>query len=157
MEKSEVRAIAERAGLRLLEKDSAGMSCMVKKRTSSNFFEQHYHCPAKKREIWSLLMVRAKRTTCWLDVLYDWSTSRTLGIGGGGDSQEPWFVVRGKDHSDKHIICGARVPSSCIVCLAWMQVKSTFTTNEPMPKNSGVYSEIPLSSARRSCDSSLIG
>ena len=55
-----------------------------------------------------------------------------LGIGGGGDSQEPWFVV-GKDLATNTLYVG-RVPSSCIVCHKLDASEIHFTTNEPMPK-----------------------
>ena len=56
MEKSEVRAIAERAGLATAKKKIQRESALLVKRTSNNF-EQ---LSASKKEIWSLLMVKSK-------------------------------------------------------------------------------------------------
>ena len=57
MEKSEVRAIAERAGLATAKKkDSTGI-CFIGEKNFKQFLSNYL--PAKK-EIWSLLMVKSK-------------------------------------------------------------------------------------------------
>lgn len=60
-----------------------------------------------------------------------------LGIGGGGDSQEPWFVV-GKDLATNTLYVGKG--SIILHCMpqAWMQVKSTLRRMNQCQKNSSV-------------------
>ena len=60
-----------------------------------------------------------------------------LGIGGGGDSQEPWFVV-GKDLATNTLYVGQGFHHPALYATSLDASEIHFTTNEPMPKNSSV-------------------
>ena len=56
-----------------------------------------------------------------------------LGIGGGGDSQEPWFVV-GKDLATNTLYVGQGFHHPALYATSLDASEIHFTTNEPMPK-----------------------
>lgn len=60
-----------------------------------------------------------------------------LGIGGGGDSQEPWFVV-GKDLATNTLYVGQGFHHPALYATSLMQVKSTLRRMNQCQKNSSV-------------------
>ena len=101
MEKSEVRAIAERAGLATAKKkDSTGI-CFIGEKNFKQFLSNYL--PAKKGNMVTL-DGEVKGQHAGL-MYYTIGQRQGLGIGGGGDSQEPWFVV-GKDLATNTLYVG---------------------------------------------------
>ena len=101
MEKSEVRAIAEKAHLATAKKkDSTGV-CFIGEKNFKQFLS-HY-LPARKGEMVTL-EGEAKGQHDGL-MYYTIGQRQGLGIGGGGKTQEPWFVV-GKDLATNTLYVG---------------------------------------------------
>lgn len=92
MEKSEVRAIAERANLATAKKkDSTGV-CFIGEKNFKQFLSSYL--PAKKGDMVTLDgEIKGQHDGL---MYYTIGQRQGLGIGGGKGSQEPWFVI-GKD------------------------------------------------------------
>lgn len=101
MEKPQVREIAEKAGLATAKKkDSTGI-CFIGEKNFKEFLG-HY-LPAKKGQMVTLDgEVKGEHSGL---MYYTIGQRQGLGIGGGGESQEPWFVV-GKDLSTNTLYVG---------------------------------------------------
>lgn len=101
MEKSEVRAIAEKAHLATAKKkDSTGV-CFIGEKNFKQFLS-HY-LPAQKGEMVTLEgEVKGQHDGL---MYYTIGQRQGLGIGGGGKTQEPWFVV-GKDLATNTLYVG---------------------------------------------------
>ena len=101
MEKSEVRAIAERAGLATAKKkDSTGV-CFIGEKNFKQFLSNYL--PAKKGNMVTLDgEVKGQHDGL---MYYTIGQRQGLGIGGGGATQEPWFVV-GKDLATNTLYVG---------------------------------------------------
>ena len=101
MEKSEVRAIAERAGLATAKKkDSTGV-CFIGEKNFKQFLGQYL--PAQPGKMVTL-DGEVKGDHDGL-MYYTIGQRQGLGIGGGGASQDPWFVV-GKDLTTNTLYVG---------------------------------------------------
>lgn len=101
MEKSKVRAIAEKAHLATAKKkDSTGV-CFIGEKNFKQFLS-HY-LPAQKGEMVTLEgEVKGQHDGL---MYYTIGQRQGLGIGGGGKTQEPWFVV-GKDLATNTLYVG---------------------------------------------------
>ncbi len=101
MEKSEVRAIAQRANLATAKKkDSTGV-CFIGEKNFKQFLS-HY-LPAQKGNMVTLDgEVKGQHDGL---MYYTIGQRQGLGIGGGGKTQEPWFVV-GKDLATNTLYVG---------------------------------------------------
>ena len=129
MEKSEVRAIAERAGLATAKKkDSTGI-CFIGEKNFKQFLSNYL--PAKKGNMVTL-DGEVKGQHAGL-MYYTIGQRQGLGIGGGGDSQEPWFVV-GKDLATNTLYVGQGFHHPALYATSLDASEIHFTTNEPMPK-----------------------
>ena len=129
MEKSEVRAIAERAGLATAKKkDSTGI-CFIGEKNFKQFLSNYL--PAKKGNMVTL-DGEVKGQHAGL-MYYTIGQRQGLGIGGGGDSQEPWFVV-GKDLATNTLYVGQGFHQPALYATSLDASEIHFTTNEPMPK-----------------------
>ncbi|NGS78718.1 tRNA 2-thiouridine(34) synthase MnmA, partial [Staphylococcus aureus] len=129
MEKSEVRAIAERAGLATAKKkDSTGI-CFIGEKNFKQFLSNYL--PAKKGNMVTL-DGEVKGQHAGL-VYYTIGQRQGLGIGGRGDSQEPWFVV-GKDLATNTLYVGQGFHHPALYATSLDASEIHFTTNEPMPK-----------------------
>ena len=129
MEKSEVRAIAERAGLATAKKkDSTGI-CFIGEKNFKQFLSNYL--PAKKGNMVTL-DGEVKGQHAGL-MYYTIGQRQGLGIGGGGDSQEPWFVV-GKDLATNTLYVGQGFHHPALYATSLDASQIHFTTNEPMPK-----------------------
>ncbi|XJS09789.1 tRNA 2-thiouridine(34) synthase MnmA [Aerococcaceae bacterium WGS1372] len=101
LQKSEVREIAERAGLATAKKkDSTGI-CFIGERNFKEFLSNYL--PNKPGKMVTL-NGEVKGDHSGL-MYYTIGQRQGLGIGGGGDSNEPWFVV-GKDIETQTLYVG---------------------------------------------------
>ena len=129
MEKSEVRAIAERAGLATAKKkDSTGI-CFIGEKNFKQFLSNYL--PAKKGNMVTL-DGEVKGQHAGL-MYYTIGQRQGLGIGGGGASQEPWFVV-GKDLATNTLYVGQGFHHPALSATSLDASEIHFTTNEDMPK-----------------------
>lgn len=125
MEKSEVRAIAERANLATAKKkDSTGV-CFIGEKNFKEFLSNYL--PAKPGKMVTL-DGEVKGNHDGL-MYYTIGQRQGLGIGGGGQTQEPWFVI-GKELTTNTLYVGQGFnhPSLFADKLTASQVH--FTTNE---------------------------
>lgn len=101
LQKKEVRAIAEKAGLATAKKkDSTGV-CFIGERNFSKFL--HEFLPAKSGLMKTVTgEVKGKHYGL---MNYTIGQRRGLGIGGNGQSNDPWFVI-GKDLSSNTLYVG---------------------------------------------------
>lgn len=128
MEKKEVRAIAERAGLATAKKkDSTGV-CFIGERNFKNFLS-HY-LPAKKGK----MVTPSGEVKGEHDGLmyYTIGQRQGLGIGGGGKTQEPWFVV-GKDLATNTLYVDQGFHNPALYATSLDASEIHFTTNEQKP------------------------
>ncbi len=101
MEKSEVRRIAEEAGLATAnKKDSTGI-CFIGERDFNAFLSEFL--PAKPGKMMTYDGEEMGEHAGLM--YYTIGQRRGLGIGGGKDSNEPWFVV-GKDQEENILYVG---------------------------------------------------
>ncbi|MCB5951971.1 tRNA 2-thiouridine(34) synthase MnmA [Enterococcus sp. BWT-B8] len=129
MEKSEVREIAERAGLATAKKkDSTGV-CFIGEKNFKEFLSNYL--PAKKGN-----MVtedgEIKGQHAGL-MYYTIGQRQGLGIGGGGTSQDPWFVI-GKELETNTLIVGQGFHHPTLYATRLDASAIHFTTNEEKPK-----------------------
>lgn len=129
MEKSEVRAIAERAGLATAKKkDSTGI-CFIGEKNFKQFLSNYL--PAKKGNMVTLDgEVMGQHAGL---MYYTIGQRQGLGIGGGGKTQEPWFVV-GKDLTTNTLYVGQGFNHPALYATSLEASEIHFTTNNEMPK-----------------------
>ncbi|MGO3114293.1 tRNA 2-thiouridine(34) synthase MnmA [Enterococcus pseudoavium] len=129
MQKPEVRAIAERAGLATAKKkDSTGV-CFIGEKNFKQFLSNYL--PAKKGKMVTL-DGEEKGTHDGL-MYYTIGQRQGLGIGGGGKTNDPWFVV-GKDLSTNTLYVGQGFHNEALYATSLDASEIHFTTNEDRPK-----------------------
>lgn len=129
MQKPEVRAIAERAGLATAKKkDSTGV-CFIGEKNFKQFLSNYL--PAKKGKMVTL-DGEEKGTHDGL-MYYTIGQRQGLGIGGGGKTNDPWFVV-GKDLSTNTLYVGQGFHHEALYATSLDASEIHFTTNEDQPK-----------------------
>ena len=129
MQKPEVRAIAERAGLATAKKkDSTGV-CFIGEKNFKQFLSNYL--PAKKGKMVTL-DGEEKGTHDGL-MYYTIGQRQGLGIGGGGKTNDPWFVV-GKDLSTNTLYVGQGFHHEALYATSLDASEIHFTTNEDRPK-----------------------
>ena len=129
MEKSEVRAIAERAGLATAKKkDSTGV-CFIGEKNFKEFLSNYL--PAKKGN----MVTEDGEIKGQHDGLmyYTIGQRQGLGIGGGGKTQEPWFVI-GKDLTTNTLYVGQGFHHEKLYATHLEASEVHFTVDTPMPK-----------------------
>ncbi len=129
MEKSEVRAIAERAGLATAKKkDSTGV-CFIGEKNFKEFLNNYL--PAKKGN----MVTEDGEIKGQHDGLmyYTIGQRQGLGIGGGGKTQEPWFVI-GKDLTTNTLYVGQGFHHEKLYATHLEASEVHFTVDTPMPK-----------------------
>jgi tRNA (5-methylaminomethyl-2-thiouridylate)-methyltransferase len=129
MEKSEVRAIAERAGLATAKKkDSTGV-CFIGEKNFKEFLSNYL--PAQKGNMVTLDgEVKGQHDGL---MYYTIGQRQGLGIGGGGKSSEPWFVV-GKELETNTLLVGQGFHHEALYADRLDASDIHFTTNEEKPK-----------------------
>lgn len=129
MEKSEVRAIAERAGLATAKKkDSTGV-CFIGEKNFKQFLSNYL--PAKKGNMVTLDgEIKGQHDGL---MYYTIGQRQGLGIGGGGATQEPWFVV-GKDLTTNTLYVGQGFHHPALYAEALEASQIHFTTNQDIPQ-----------------------
>lgn len=129
MEKSEVRAIAERAGLATAKKkDSTGV-CFIGEKNFKSFLSNYL--PAQKGN----MVTEDGEIKGQHDGLmyYTIGQRQGLGIGGGGKTQDPWFVI-GKDLATNTLYVGQGFHHPTLYATHLDASEIHFTTNEERPK-----------------------
>jgi tRNA-specific 2-thiouridylase len=129
MEKSEVRAIAERAGLATAKKkDSTGI-CFIGEKNFKQFLSNYL--PAKKGN----MVTEDGEIKGQHDGLmyYTIGQRQGLGIGGGGQSSEPWFVI-GKDLASNTLYVGQGFHHDKLYATHLDASEIHFTVDTPMPQ-----------------------
>ncbi|WP_311941834.1 tRNA 2-thiouridine(34) synthase MnmA [Enterococcus dongliensis] len=125
MQKPEVRAIAERAGLATAKKkDSTGV-CFIGEKNFKQFLSNYL--PAKKGKMVTL-EGEEKGTHDGL-MYYTIGQRQGLGIGGGGKTNDPWFVV-GKDLTTNTLYVGQGFHHEALYATSLDASEIHFTTNE---------------------------
>lgn len=129
MEKPEVRAIAEQAGLATAKKkDSTGV-CFIGEKNFKEFLG-HY-LPAQKGKMMTLDgEVKGEHDGL---MYYTIGQRQGLGIGGGGKTQEPWFVV-GKELTTNTLYVGQGFHHPALYASHLEATDIHFTTDESKPK-----------------------
>src|SRR5699024_9797468 len=128
IEKPKVREIAEKAGLATAKKkDSTGV-CFIGERNFKHFLSEYL--PAKKGKMVTLDgEVKGQHDGL---MYYTIGQRQGLGIGGGGKSQEPWFVV-GKDLATNTLFVGQGFDHPALYADRLDASDIHFTTNEAKP------------------------
>lgn len=129
LEKSEVRRIAEEAGLATAKKkDSTGI-CFIGEKNFTEFLTNYL--PAQSGDMMSLdgtkMGVHAGL------MYYTIGQRKGLGIGGGGQTDDPWFVV-GKDLETNTLYVGQGYHHERLYANSLLATDIRFTTEEKMPK-----------------------
>ncbi|MGY3725339.1 tRNA (5-methylaminomethyl-2-thiouridylate)-methyltransferase [Granulicatella balaenopterae] len=128
LEKSEVRKIAERADLATAKKkDSTGV-CFIGERNFNQFLSNYL--PAKPGKMVTL-DGEVKNDHAGL-MYYTIGQRQGLGIGGGGKSNEPWFVI-GKDLTTNTLYVGQGFHHENLYSDSLTATDIQFTTNEEKP------------------------
>ena len=129
LQKSEVREIAEKMELATAKKkDSTGV-CFIGERNFTQFLQNYLPAqPGKMQTLDGEVMGEHIGL-----MYYTIGQRQGLGIGGGGDSQEPWFVV-GKDLATNTLYVGQGFHHPALYATSLDASEIHFTTNEPMPK-----------------------
>lgn len=126
IEKKEVRAIAERAGLATAKKkDSTGI-CFIGERNFKEFLSQYLPAQPGNMETFG---GEVKGTH---DGLMYYTLGQRHGLGIGGDG-EPWFVL-GKDLARNVLYVGQGFENDKLYSDALTAVKLSFTTSEERPQ-----------------------
>lgn len=129
MEKKEVRAIAEKAGLATAKKkDSTGV-CFIGEKNFKKFLSEYL--PAKPGRMKTLDGVD-KGSHDGL-MYYTIGQRQGLGIGGGGENNEPWFVV-GKDLTTNTLYVGQGFHHPALYADSLKASEIHFTIDTPLPK-----------------------
>ncbi|MGX7329278.1 tRNA 2-thiouridine(34) synthase MnmA [Enterococcus bulliens] len=128
MEKKEVREIAERAGLATAKKkDSTGV-CFIGEKNFKQFLSNYL--PAKKGNMVTLDgEIKGQHDGL---MYYTIGQRQGLGIGGGGKTQEPWFVV-GKDLTTNTLYVGQGFHHEALYADRLEASEIHFTTDETKP------------------------
>lgn len=128
MEKPEVREIAEKAGLATAnKKDSTGI-CFIGEKNFKEFLG-HY-LPAQPGK---MLTVDGEEKGTHNGLMYYTIGQRQgLGIGGGGKTNDPWFVI-GKDLATNTLIVGQGFHHPLLYSTHLKASGIHFTTNEAKP------------------------
>ncbi|HJB23893.1 MAG TPA: tRNA 2-thiouridine(34) synthase MnmA [Candidatus Jeotgalibaca pullicola] len=128
MEKSEVRQIAEAAGLATAKKkDSTGI-CFIGEKNFKEFLSNYL--PATSG---SMMTVDGKKMGEHAGLMYYTIGQRKgLGIGGGGNTDDPWFVI-GKELETNTLIVGQGYHHERLYAEHLLATDIHFTTNEKMP------------------------
>ncbi|KAF1295598.1 tRNA 2-thiouridine(34) synthase MnmA [Enterococcus sp. JM4C] len=128
MEKSEVRAIAERANLATAKKkDSTGV-CFIGEKNFKQFLSNYL--PAKPGNMVTMEgEVKGQHDGL---MYYTIGQRQGLGIGGGGKTQEPWFVV-GKDLTTNTLYVGQGFHHEALYATSLAASEIHFTTNAEQP------------------------
>lgn len=129
MVKAEVREIAEKAGLATAKKkDSTGV-CFIGERNFKEFLS-HY-LPAKKGNMMTLDgKIKGQHDGL---MYYTIGQRQGLGIGGGGETQEPWFVI-GKDLATNTLYVGQGFHNPALYATSLDASEIHFTSNEAKAK-----------------------
>ena len=129
MDKSEVRRIAEEANLATAKKkDSTGV-CFIGEKNFKEFLGNYL--PAKRGNMVTLDgEVKGQHDGL---MYYTIGQRQGLGIGGGGSTQEPWFVV-GKDLESNTLYVGQGFNHPMLFADKLTASEIHFTTNEEKPK-----------------------
>ncbi|MFD2306441.1 tRNA 2-thiouridine(34) synthase MnmA [Enterococcus termitis] len=129
MEKSEVRAIAERANLATAKKkDSTGV-CFIGEKNFKQFLSNYL--PAKKGNMVTLDgEIKGQHDGL---MYYTIGQRQGLGIGGGKGSQEPWFVI-GKDLETNTLYVGQGFHHERLYATHLDASEIHFTVDTDMPK-----------------------
>ncbi|RBR31871.1 tRNA 2-thiouridine(34) synthase MnmA [Enterococcus cecorum] len=129
LEKKEVRSIAEKAGLATAKKkDSTGV-CFIGEKNFKQFLSQYL--PAQPGKMMTPDGIE-KGTHDGL-MYYTIGQRQGLGIGGGGKTQEPWFVV-GKDLATNTLIVDQGFHHPLLYANRLTASQIHFTTNEEKPQ-----------------------
>ena len=129
LDKKEVRAIAEKAGLATAKKkDSTGV-CFIGEKNFKQFLSQYL--PAQPGKMMTPDGIE-KGTHDGL-MYYTIGQRQGLGIGGGGKTQEPWFVV-GKDLATNTLIVDQGFHHPLLYANRLTASQIHFTTNEEKPQ-----------------------
>ncbi|MDH6365522.1 tRNA-specific 2-thiouridylase [Enterococcus sp. PF1-24] len=129
LEKPVVREIAEKAGLTTAKKkDSTGV-CFIGEKNFKNFLSNYL--PARKGQMVTL-EGEVKGDHDGL-MYYTIGQRQGLGIGGGGKSNDPWFVV-GKDLKTNTLYVGQGFHHPALYASKLTASEIHFTTNEEKPK-----------------------
>jgi tRNA-specific 2-thiouridylase len=130
MEKPEVRAIAERAGLATAKKkDSTGV-CFIGEKNFKQFLTTYL--PAKKGKMMTLDGVEMGEHDGLM--YYTIGQRGGLGIGGQqGGGNEPWFVV-GKELATNTLFVGQGFHNAALYATNLDATDIHFTVNEEMPR-----------------------
>jgi len=128
MDKTEVRRIAEEANLTTAKKkDSTGI-CFIGERNFKDFLMDYLPAQPGNMETLSGEVMGQHDGLMY----YTIGQRRGLGIGGTGDSNEPWFVI-GKDLDRNTLIVGQGYENEHLYATHLEASDFLFTTNEPMP------------------------
>lgn len=129
MEKKEVRAIAEKAGLATAKKkDSTGV-CFIGERNFKHFLSEYL--PAQPGQ---MVTLEGKNMGTHDGLMYYTIGQRQgLGIGGQGKNNEPWFVV-GKDLKTNTLYVGQGFHHEALYATSLNASQLHFTTHEKRPK-----------------------
>lgn len=129
LEKKEVRAIAEKAGLATAKKkDSTGV-CFIGEKNFKKFLSEYL--PAQPGRMKTLEGVDMGGHDGLM--YYTIGQRQGLGIGGGGKSNEPWFVV-GKDLATNTLYVGQGFHHPALYADSLKASSIHFTLDTPMPK-----------------------
>ena len=128
LEKPEVRKIAEEAGLATAKKkDSTGV-CFIGERNFNEFLSQYL--PAKPGK---MVTVDGEIKGEHAGLMYYTIGQRQgLGIGGGGKTNDPWFVI-GKELSTNTLYVGQGFHNELLYADSLTATDIHFTTNQEKP------------------------
>lgn len=129
IEKPQVREIAEKAGLATAKKkDSTGV-CFIGEKNFKQFLSNYLPATAGKM----LTLAGEEKGRHDGLMYYTIGQRQGLGIGGGGTSQEPWFVI-GKDLATNTLFVGQGFNHPQLFADKLSASTVHFTTNEAKPK-----------------------
>lgn len=129
LEKKEVRQKAEEADLATAKKkDSTGI-CFIGEKNFKEFLS-HYLPAQKGKMVTTSGEIKGEHAGL---MYYTIGQRQGLGIGGGGDSQEPWFVV-GKDLATNTLYVGQGFHHPQLYATSLEASQVHFTTTEVKPK-----------------------
>lgn len=129
LEKKEVRQKAEEADLATAKKkDSTGI-CFIGEKNFKEFLG-HYLPAQKGKMVTTSGEIKGEHAGL---MYYTIGQRQGLGIGGGGDSQEPWFVV-GKDLATNTLYVGQGFHHPQLYATSLEASQVHFTTTEVKPK-----------------------
>lgn len=128
MEKKEVRAIAERAGLATAKKkDSTGV-CFIGEKNFKHFLSQYLPAIGGRMKTLDGVDMGSHDGLMY----YTIGQRSGLGIGGTGNGNEPWFVV-GKDLTTNTLYVGQGFHNEALYADSLDASEIHFTTDTPLP------------------------